>query len=399
MTAHRLTDLSDIQVAPATLTPELAQQIAGETSAIVGYNILITDPDGTVIGSGDTSRVGTFHEASLEVVGTGRPATHSAAQARALQGVRPGVTLPIVHNDRVVGTVGITGTPKQVTRFGMMVERQTEILLNESLILRSRLIRERVVEELVRDLLSFDPGLGEAEVLLDRAVEQGIDLSAHRVIHVVDVLWTAGSGSSDNLLPGALRLLRELFSNPQSVSVSVSAGRYVVLAVSEPSREAEAVRLAREVVARFSQRWGVDVAVGIGPSANGLESLRASYEDALDAARLGAPTSPDRVALSRSVRVPQLVNAVGHRARVRYIEAVTGELRNHPEWPTLRDTVIAWCESGFSLVRAADLLHVHRNTLIYRLDKIQRAQGWESRVGQEVLAMYLACVGDRLSGT
>src|SRR5438874_676423 len=93
------------------LTTGLAQEIAGETSGIIGFNVLITDRDGTVIGSGDRSRVGSFHEASVDVMRTQRPATHSAAQARALCGVRPGITLPIVLNGSALGTVGITGYP------------------------------------------------------------------------------------------------------------------------------------------------------------------------------------------------------------------------------------------------------------------------------------------------
>lgn len=74
------------------LSPSLAQEIAGDTSAVIGFNVLITDADGMVIGSGDTHRVGTFHEASVEVIRTQEPATHNASQAHQLQGVRPGVT-------------------------------------------------------------------------------------------------------------------------------------------------------------------------------------------------------------------------------------------------------------------------------------------------------------------
>src|SRR6266487_561641 len=93
-------------LAPA-LTATLAQEIAGDTSDIIGFNVLITDRHGTVIGSGDRNRVGTFHEASVEVVRTMRPATHNAAQARSLRGVRPGITLPIVLGQTALGTVGI----------------------------------------------------------------------------------------------------------------------------------------------------------------------------------------------------------------------------------------------------------------------------------------------------
>jgi carbohydrate diacid regulator len=43
---------------PHVLTHELAAEIADETTRILGYNVLITDQEAQVIGSGDTSRVG-----------------------------------------------------------------------------------------------------------------------------------------------------------------------------------------------------------------------------------------------------------------------------------------------------------------------------------------------------
>ena len=130
--------------APSALTPALAQEIAGETSAIIGLNVIITDAQGIVLGSGDVSRVGTLHEASCSVVKHQRVETHDSEQAARLKGVRPGMTLPILSQNIVVGTVGITGTPDQVSRFGQVVKRQTEILLGESALVWARLTRERV---------------------------------------------------------------------------------------------------------------------------------------------------------------------------------------------------------------------------------------------------------------
>lgn len=151
------------------LSPSLAQEIAGDTSAVIGFNVLITDAEGTVIGSGDSSRVGTFHEASVEVIRTKEPATHNTSQALQLRGVRPGVTLPLVTDGQAVGTVGITGTPAQVRRFGLLVKRQTEILLRESVMLRSRLLAERAAEKLLADIASYDPHVVEGEFLLFRS--------------------------------------------------------------------------------------------------------------------------------------------------------------------------------------------------------------------------------------
>ncbi|WP_226966649.1 sugar diacid recognition domain-containing protein [Streptomyces phaeolivaceus] len=163
------------------LSPSLAQEIAGDTSAVIGFNVLITDAEGMVIGSGDGSRVGTFHEASVEVIRTQEPAAHSAPEALRLRGVRPGVTLPLVTDGQAVGTVGITGTPAQVRRFGLLVKRQTEILLRESVMLRSRLLAERAAEKLFADLSSYDPQVVEGDFLHFRAAELGFDLRLPRV--------------------------------------------------------------------------------------------------------------------------------------------------------------------------------------------------------------------------
>jgi carbohydrate diacid regulator len=55
------------------LAPSLAQEVAQETAAVTGLGILITDVRGIVIGSSDLKRVGTFHEASVEVISTASP--------------------------------------------------------------------------------------------------------------------------------------------------------------------------------------------------------------------------------------------------------------------------------------------------------------------------------------
>jgi carbohydrate diacid regulator len=67
----------------------------------------------------------------------------------------------------------------------------------------------------------------------------------------------------------------------------------------------------------------------------------------------------------------------------------------------LRETLLAWAEHGFHLVRTAEALHVHRNTLVYRLQKIESILGHGLRDHRHAIAVYLAClasVPDRKSG-
>jgi carbohydrate diacid regulator len=78
------------------------------------------------------------------------------------------------------------------------------------------------------------------------------------------------------------------------------------------------------------------------------------------------------------------------------VSLVAGPLVTQPDWPDLRATLIAWSESGFNLVRTAQALHIHRNTLIYRLEKVERLTGRPWRDHRSSLTLYLACLASQL---
>jgi carbohydrate diacid regulator len=358
-----------------TLTAELAREIAGETSRIVGHNVLITGRDGVVIGSGDTARIGTLHEASLEVMRTLEPTWHSAEQARLLSGVRPGMTLPIMLDGAAVGTVGITGSPRQVRQFGLVVQRQTEILLREAVLLHSKLARERALADLVRDIALYDAGDTDANAIAGRAAELGVDATLPRVVALADVP-----------VAEPVRAVREFFGHPQDVVAEMAAGRICVLA-GPPRALDRCERLAATLNTR----------IGVSDPATGVPALRDAYRDAADALRIGPFVEAGTlVHTAGALRLHQVLAAAGRQTRDRFTELTLGPLRAEPDWPILRETLISWAESGFHLLRAAARLHIHRNTLIYRLDKTAKITGRPTRDSQEALRLYLACLFDQL---
>ncbi|MFF0161284.1 CdaR family transcriptional regulator [Streptomyces sp. NPDC005263] len=388
------------------LSPSLAQEIASDTSAVIGFNVLITDAEGLVIGSGDSSRVGSFHEASVEVIRTKEPATHNASQAQGLRGVRPGVTLPLVSDGQAVGTVGITGTPAQVRRFGLLVKRQTEILLRESVMLRSRLLAERATEKLLADIASYDPQVVEGDFLVYRAAELGVDLRLRRVAVAFEVavphaaVRRPGTPARDMTLVRSelLRTVRDVFADPQDIVAGTAPGWIGVLH-RLPARRSTAALVAdcRRVVDVLAAQDGLTARAGIGEPATSVGGLHDSYQDACDALRLGARlTGAAPVHLVADLRVHQVLAGVNQSARNRLIELTTAELRAQPDWPALRDTVTAWCESGFHLVRASAALHIHRNTVVYRMHKIEQLTGRPLREHRTTMALYLACLADQL---
>jgi carbohydrate diacid regulator len=95
-------------------------------------------------------------------------------------------------------------------------------------------------------------------------------------------------------------------------------------------------------------------------------------------------------------RVQELLLTVSYNSRKRFLQALLNSLKDQANWETLRSTIIAWCESGYNLVEASKALYIHRNTLIYRLSKIEELTNKSLRDYEHAFALYLACLLDSM---
>jgi carbohydrate diacid regulator len=92
--------------------------------------------------------------------------------------------------------------------------------------------------------------------------------------------------------------------------------------------------------------------------------------------------------------VGQLLDSASTVARTRFTRSQLERLSVQRDFPVLRQTIVAWCESGFNLVTTAQGLAIHRNTVIYRLDKMSRLTARDVGQPAAAIALYLACLID-----
>jgi carbohydrate diacid regulator len=249
--------------------------------------------------------------------------------------------LPVVLENRTVGTVGITGNPREVERFGMVVKSQTEIMLRESLHLRLALLQERALESLVYDIANYDPAILEPEALVARGEELGYDLNLTRISVVVDLaqfthLATSYRLHPDNRTPelelqslklGVLRTIKEVFGDEQDLATSIGTGKFGVLHSLWPGEDRDAPSRTRDRCKHLTEsiraRHAIAANVGIGTVAGSVPELRDSYQDAWSALHLGK-----RLARHRQVfhigefRVQELLLSVSYSSRKRFLQSL-----------------------------------------------------------------------------
>ena len=189
-----------------------------------------------------------------------------------------------------------------------------------------------------------------------------------------------------------MRAIGEVFGSRLDIVAELSAGKYLALH-HFPSEDNEHVRdRARRAAELLCDRHGIVMHVGVGEAGDDVASLAASYDDAAAALRIGCNGPAVEVCEIADLRVRQLLDSTTAAARERFMESQLSNLSRENDFTALRDTLIAWCESGFNLVMTAKRLEIHRNTVVYRLDKIARAAGRDVRRPMVAIPLYLACV-------
>lgn len=94
------------------------------------YPFLVFNPDGRIIAATDTKRVGTFHEASYEMMKHKRQiAVVEPRDVYKYFGAQPGVDMPILYKNEIVGAIGITGLPEETKPIVLIAKMAVESML------------------------------------------------------------------------------------------------------------------------------------------------------------------------------------------------------------------------------------------------------------------------------
>ncbi|HKT01783.1 MAG TPA: helix-turn-helix domain-containing protein, partial [Rugosimonospora sp.] len=190
-------------------------------------------------------------------------------------------------------------------------------------------------------------------------------------------------------LPGGVYPLSPAGAEPV---VTAHAGEHLVVVVGDEPPVAEVARQTLEYVAQL----GGEARVGIGGGYPGVAGLRWSFYEAREALTRGPginaaePLSlPGLLLASDSLPLAELGRAV--LAPLLDFDAQGGGA-------ALVDTLRAYLEEDASVVRVARRLFVHRNTVRYRLEQIERLTGRSLASTQDRVQFWLALHAVSLGG-
>ena len=338
------------------LDSTLAQHIVDRAMAILPYNINVMDAQGMIIGSGDPLRLHTRHEGAQLVLANRRVVEIDEQTAACLRGVRPGVNLPLLHADQLIGVLGITGAPETVRPYAELVRMAAEMLVEQRQLQAERHWQRHQLEVWLRQL--GDPHVPLAQLAAE-AERIGVQLTWPRQLVLLEL-----DGKGD---PG--RLLAALNGKVEQCG-PLAPGELLWCRPLQAGRD-DAAWLEQA----DGRGWGVQRLL----LSDALESLAELREAALALRELQAYArahqAHSRLLPLEQHRLPALLHGQRHSWSLQRWLAPLKRVLAQDSQGQLRQTLEAWCRHDGHPQACAEALGIHRNTLRYRLERIAELSG------------------------
>ena len=292
------------------------------------------------------------------------------------------------------GFLCLLGPPAQLTPFDNLVaERAASVLAIE--LAKQRAIAEaryRSQGDLVDDLVRGR--FAQSEPLVRRARALGYDLTRPHLVFSLAVAAPEEAGSAQRQrLPDIVR--QDLFRSDPTALVYQEEGRVTVLKPSTGLPNGTELAWIDRFRERLSSSLeGLPVVAGLGRTACQVEHFPVAYREAVVALDVALTILGDAGTVRfQDLGVHRLLfHLVGHPELEAYRQDYLGPLEHYDSRhrTDLVRTVETFLACHGNHARAAQMLHLHRNTLQYRLERIRALLGRDLDDPETRLALHLA---------
>ena len=208
---------------------------------------------------------------------------------------------------------------------------------------------------------------------------------AERVVYVIAV-----DGRKDSY---ATELVKGMFGGSGKDFVTEVDEQNIILIkdVREQMDEAALEHLAKVLVDSLHSEAMVRVRVGYGKRAADLQSIARSYQEARMALEVGRIFYAEKEVVSYSrLGIGRLIYQIPMSLCEMFIQEVFGD-----EIPDVFSeenvvTIQSFLENNLNISETARQLYVHRNTLVYRLERLEKAIGLDIRKFEDAMLFKIA---------
>lgn len=343
-----------------------------------------------------------MHAPSKEVIREGRVVLFEEERVKNMDNVLPGAAAPLAFEGKMIGVVGIIGPPKEVKPYVYLVKQYIEMMWQETIYRQLESLKNKNLETFAQYIL-----LNEA--INNQRVKQycemmDISFDANRFCIVIDIgdpLMELDDLTMqlhlDDLQEKLIELTRSSYQcDSHSICTFLNTGKIVLLKTVESEKEYEvAIQQFYSQSIKLQELYQIynitDITVAAGNLSSSLQDIHTSYMEAERLIDYGKKLCiMPRVYSYHHWKM--LISLLPEQISSSFIEKINWKLKSFAsddKFIEMAKTFIVYCKTNLNISQAAKELFVHRNTLIYRLQKIESMTGLDSKKFDDCTLLYL----------
>lgn len=342
---------------------DFARKFVERIAHYTDYNINIMNEQGIIIASRNPERIGTFHETGYRMIRSNLEIS-SVSKGDALLGVQNGVNLLVHYGKKPIAVVGVTGEPDKVREIALIIKMSLETMVRyesqQELEISRITAHHRFYSQL---FLEEAPAPRQLEQLAET-----LDFSP-RHIRIPIVLRFAPDSQPEQKLTAVQGCV-----TGQDMAWTVD-NRHILVYLDLEQGPAPALASWHNQTADWLQR--IERPVGYDRAYVGtMQYQLADYHRGLDACRWLECNlkAGDRV-LYFSDHLSEYLLSLLPAEELRGLFSVYDHALEPQSKNSILRMVGALQKNDFNLVRSSEALFLHKNTLVFRLNKLRAALG------------------------
>lgn len=370
------------------LGQHIAKMIVERTMSIVDNNINIMNCKGVIMASGDTSRIGEVHEGALQALQHCSAIEVTQALCETLKGAQPGINLIFRVDEQVLGVVGVTGEPDDIRVFANLVKMTAEMMAEQALVHEQSQWERRHHDEFISAWLNASV---DQEALNQWASRLAIDITIPRVAIIIE-FDLANAPPDSGIIRKLIDLLEKLM--PGNLTAILSTYEIVVLKPVKFLNGNLQSELELNNIKRLIKQLNESGVKGFKTVLGFYhQDITISYSSAQRLLDIGKQQHPEQVLYVFSdYRMPLLLSPLEQSWQGKQLTHAFNTLRITDKNGTLIKTLIALFASHGKIKDCASLLYIHRNTLRYRLERIESITGLSPYHFESLFELYMGYV-------
>lgn len=346
------------------VSSQVLQKTIDELRSITRIDLCVFNVEGHIIAS-------TFTESILsqEYI---REFGNSPADSQVMQGYH----FFKVYDDQNVEYILVTGGGSEdAYMIGKIAVSQIQNLI---IAYKERLDKNKFIQNLLLDnLLLVD--------IYNRAKKLRIPTEARRVVFIVETKY-----EKDN---NAMEIIKSLHaSKPKDYITAVDEKNIIIVKeIREEEGYEELEHIAHTLVDMLNAEAMSQVRVSFGNIITEIKDVSRSYKEAKMALEVGKIFYADKIVVPYNhLGIGRLIYQLPIPLCQMFMKEVFGEkLPDTFDEETLT-TINKFFENNLNVSETSRQLYVHRNTLVYRLEKLQKSTGLDIRVFDDALTFKIA---------